>query len=101
MRSLGTDYAPLVYAADGRAAQAASSPASMAGLPGSSAWVCVGPPLSVSGPRRGSGPALNPQVPSSTMLLPLSVTAFPASMKQSLPDGLLAVMLFFRLTKPP
>ena len=34
--------------------QEALSPASMAGLPGSSAWVSMGPPLSCKGPRSGS-----------------------------------------------
>ena len=33
---------------------ATATPASMAGLPGSRAWVRVGPPLSASGPSSGS-----------------------------------------------
>src|SRR5262249_10564878 len=50
-------------------------PASIAGLPGSSRWVCVGPPLSASGPSPGATPlrspaAVNMQDPSSSRFDP-------------------------------
>src|ERR1700675_2373241 len=60
---LGTNsYAPMSHAAPwGRAmprwsVDGGGQPlvtASIAGLPGRRAWVCVGPPLATSGPRRG------------------------------------------------
>ena len=45
------------------AGQAALSPASMAGLPASSAWVQVPPPLSASAPSLGSWPVMSPVPP--------------------------------------
>ena len=59
--------------------QSSGDPVSIAGLPGFGRWVCVGPPLSCSGPRRGSvffwSPAAAvPQLASLTMLLPSEVT---------------------------
>src|SRR5439155_18760473 len=48
-----------------------SPPASIAGLPGNSAWVGVGPPLSCSGPSCGSMLTRSP-VPVNPQELPLS-----------------------------
>src|SRR5439155_21469419 len=60
------------------AGQAALSPASIAGLPGSRACVLVGPPLSANGPSSGSvsvmsPPALNGQVLSLLILWPAEI----------------------------
>src|SRR5215470_186333 len=65
----------------GAAAQTVSSPALIAGLPGRSAIVCVGPPLSArpAGSSNGSVllnepfAALNPQLEPSSRLCPPSV----------------------------
>src|ERR1700682_1469926 len=54
-----------------------SSAASIAGLPGSRAWVRVGPPLSWSGPMIGSALRMSPppkQVPSLLRLSPCELT---------------------------
>lgn len=79
-------------------AQDASSPASMAGEPGSSAMLRVGPPLSASGPSSGSPVTEGKQIadPSSTTLLfPYTMTLYEAV--QSPPPALFAKMLLYSL----
>ncbi len=66
------------WAGDCWSVQSATGILSIAGLPDSSASVCVGPPLSCKGPSRGLVlfelvAAVKPQVASSEMLKPLSV----------------------------
>src|SRR5262245_45020210 len=64
-------------------------PASIAGLPGSNAWVCVGPPLFCSGPSLGSATVSPPPatvqstlpiklLPVDVIVPPHSVPKFPA-----------------------
>lgn len=75
----------------------------MAGLPSSSAWVKVGPPLLASGPSRGSvlgrspEATLSEQLPSPSRLCPSDVIA----PEQSPPEALLAMVVLVRVVSPP
>src|SRR5688572_8849210 len=72
----------------GGAAHTLLSPASIAGLPGSRAWVWVGPPLFARGASSGSAPPEKPHELSSTRLWPWSTTVAPTAVAQSPPAGL-------------
>ena len=75
-----------------------ATPASMAGLPGSRAWVKVGPPLSASGPSSGSvltrsvGSRATPGV-SEKRLWPSETNAVPASLTRLPPAGLAKILV--------
>src|SRR5438874_12824953 len=87
----------------------------MAGLPASSAMVCVGPPLVASPAGSSSGFVLQNEVPVvlaqlapvkphvvlSSMLCPPSVIAVPAATPQFPPEVLLARMLLASVTALP
>src|SRR5215211_2351598 len=71
--------------------------ASIAALGRCKAWVCVGPPLSASGPRLGSAESAKPQsLPGHSRLPPSSVPP-PA---QFPPEGLLATIVFLNVAVP-
>src|SRR5215203_1153559 len=75
-----------------------STAASIAALPGSKAWVCVGPPLSASGPSRGSAESAKPQsLPGHSRLPPSSVTGRPAQF----PPSLLATIVLLSVAVLP
>src|SRR6266508_133155 len=89
---------------------AAASAASIAGLPGSSAWVCVGPPLSASGPIPASPPswslASGLQLASWTKLCPPETTlpVVPEANFSQAYQWLPAMIVLVRVsvgTKPP
>src|SRR5215216_4009438 len=75
-----------------------STAASIAGLSGCKAWVCVGPPLSASGPSRGSAESAKPQsLPGHSRLPPSSVTGRPAQF----PPSLLATIVLLSVAVLP
>ena len=73
------------------------SPLSIAGLPASSAWVWVAPPLFANGPKFGSPERKGLQVLSSIRLLLLVVIVL-FVIVQSAPPVLLAIMVLARMT---
>src|SRR5262249_15464632 len=80
------------------------SPASMAGLPASSACVWVGPPLFCNGPSFGSMALRSPappklQLPSLSRLCPWEVMA--PLQSPPVEAVLCATIVFFRATRPP
>src|SRR5437879_556809 len=94
----------------GGAAQTVSSPALIAGLPASSATVCVGPPLLASPAGSSSGFVLQNEVPVVVaQLVPVKPHVVPSSMlcppsvkvpRQLSPEVLLARMLLTTVTVP-
>jgi len=83
------------------------SPASMAGLPGNSAWVNVGPPLSCNGPSIGSvliwspGPFKKPPPLSLQTLYPCEVTVANFPISRLTPDAAALRIVFPMSNIPP